>query len=62
MAVLSSVMARAISPIQPIKPELAEGAHDFFLQPSIVGATFFYFARQVLRKRPECISGNGPVG
>ena len=50
------VMARSIGPIQPIKPELAKGAHDFHLQPSIVGATFFYFARRVLRKMPECIN------
>jgi L-fuculose-phosphate aldolase len=49
------VLARSIGPIQPIKPELAQEAHDFLLKPLGVGATFFYFARRVLRRMPDCI-------
>lgn len=57
----TQVLARSIGPIQPIKPELAKGAHDFLLKPSIVGATFFYFARRILRRMPDCINGGSPV-
>jgi L-fuculose-phosphate aldolase len=51
----TQVMARSIGPIQPIKPELAQEARDFLLKPLVVGATFFYFARRVLRRMPNCI-------
>jgi L-fuculose-phosphate aldolase len=51
----TQVMARSIGPIQPIKSELAQEAHDFLLKPLVVGATFFYFARRVLRRMPDCI-------
>jgi L-fuculose-phosphate aldolase len=52
----TQVLARSIGPIQPIKPELAQEAHDFLLKPSIVSTIFFYFARRVLRKVPGCIT------
>jgi L-fuculose-phosphate aldolase len=49
------VLARSIGPIRPIKPELAQEAHDYRLKPKAVGATFHYFARGVLRSAPECL-------
>jgi len=47
--------ARAIGPILPIRPERAEVARDFLLNPKVIGLTFAYFARQVLRQTPDCI-------
>jgi L-fuculose-phosphate aldolase len=52
----AQVLARSIGPIRPIKPELAQEAHDFLLKPSIVTATFSYFARRILRNAPDCIA------
>jgi L-fuculose-phosphate aldolase len=52
----AQVLARSIGTIQPIKPELAREAHDFLLKPSVVEATFFYFARRILRSVPDCIA------
>jgi L-fuculose-phosphate aldolase len=52
----TQVLARSIGPLQPIKPELAQEAHDFLLKPSIVSTIFFYFARRVLRRVPGCVA------
>jgi L-fuculose-phosphate aldolase len=49
------ILARAIGPIKPIKPELAQEAHDYRLKPKAIGATFHYFARGVLKNAPECL-------
>jgi L-fuculose-phosphate aldolase len=49
------VMARAIGPIKPIRPELAKEAHDYRLKPKAVGATFHYFARRLLASHPETL-------
>ena len=49
------LMARAIGPIKPIKPELAKEAHDYRLKPRAVDATFAYFARRALRTQAECL-------
>jgi L-fuculose-phosphate aldolase len=49
------VMARAIGPIRPVRPELAKEAHDYRLKPKAVGATFHYFARRVLKTGAECL-------
>ena len=49
------VMARAIGPIRPVRPELAKEAHDYRLKPRAVDATFAYFARRVLRTQAECL-------
>jgi L-fuculose-phosphate aldolase len=49
------VLARAIGPIKPIRPELAREAHDYRLKPKAVGATFHYFARRILKSQPECL-------
>lgn len=49
------IFARAIGPIKPIKPELAQEAHDYRLKPKAVGATFHYFARRLLKHAPECL-------
>lgn len=49
--------ARAAGSILPIRPERAEIARDFLLKPEIIGLTFAYFARQMLRQDPDCVSG-----
>ncbi len=49
------VLARAIGPIKPVRPELAKEAHDYRLKPKAVDATFHYFARRVLKSQPECL-------
>lgn len=49
------IFARAIGPIKPIKPELAQEAHDYRLKPKAVGATFHYFTRRLLKHAPECL-------
>jgi len=41
-----ALKALAVGPVRPIRPELARAAHDFLLQPSIVEATFEYWASQ----------------
>jgi L-fuculose-phosphate aldolase len=49
------VRAEAIGTIRPIDPDHARDAHDFLLKPEIVGATFAYFARQVLGRGRDCL-------
>ena len=41
--------ALAAGSIHPVDPKAAQEAHDFLLQPSIVNATFDYWARQARR-------------
>jgi L-fuculose-phosphate aldolase len=38
-----------------LDPEPARQAHDYRLKPKPLGATFHYFARQVLRDAPDCL-------
>lgn len=45
--------AAAAGRIQSVPGELAREAHDYLLKPSIVNATFDYFARQVVRHYPD---------
>lgn len=40
------VRARAFGPLTPVDDALAAEAHDYLLKPSIVNATFAYWARQ----------------
>ncbi|KAF0806676.1 class II aldolase/adducin domain protein [Alcanivorax xiamenensis] len=40
------VRARVFGPLTPVDDELAREAHDYLLKPSIVNATFNYWARQ----------------
>ncbi len=49
------IVARAIGPIKPIRPELAKEAHDYRLKPKAVGATFHYFARRLIKSQGECM-------
>jgi L-fuculose-phosphate aldolase len=49
------LMAMSAGTIRDIKPGPARQAHDYRLKPSPLGATFHYFARQVLRSEPECL-------
>ena len=47
--------ARAVGPLQPIRPELAKESHDFLVKPKVVNLTFAYFARRALRQDPSCL-------
>lgn len=49
------LMAMAAGTIRDLEPQPAREAHDYRLKPKAVGATFHYFARQVLRTEPDCI-------
>jgi L-fuculose-phosphate aldolase len=40
------IRAQALGPLRPVAPALAQEAHDYLLQPSIVKATFDYWCRQ----------------
>ncbi|WP_213955943.1 aldolase [Variovorax sp. dw_954] len=42
--------AMAAGSLKPVEPAAAREAHDFLLQPSIVEATFAYWARQASRR------------
>ncbi len=48
------LLARAAGEVRSIPTGLAQEAHDFLLQPSIVNATFAAFARRVMRKDATC--------
>src|SRR6516225_2186462 len=49
------VLAESIGTIKPIKPEIAREAHDYRLKPRAVAATFYYFARRVLKQEREVL-------
>jgi L-fuculose-phosphate aldolase len=49
------LLARAAGTIKPIGPTEAQEAHDYRLRPSIIGATFCYFARRALQVDPSII-------
>jgi L-fuculose-phosphate aldolase len=50
------LMAAAAGKIVPVDAALAREAHDFLLQPSIVGASFAMFARRLLRSDGDFLS------
>ena len=47
------LLAQSVGEIKPIRPELAQEAHDFLLGPSIVNGTFNSWAYELLRKEPD---------
>lgn len=49
------LMARAVGEIRRLGAAEAKEAHDYRLKPKAIGATFFYFARRVLRKGSEVL-------
>ena len=49
------LMAMSAGNIQAIDPALAQEAHDYRLKERAIAATFFYYARRVLRQGPNCI-------
>ena len=51
----AQLRAAAIGTIRPVRPELAAESRDFLLKPEIIGLTFQYFARRVLRQDPGCL-------
>jgi L-fuculose-phosphate aldolase len=50
------LLARAVGPIRPIRPDLGREAHDWRLNPEPVAVTFHYYARQVLASDTGCLS------
>lgn len=56
----AQVRAAAVGSIQPVRAELAAESRDFLLKPEIIGLTFQYFARRVLRQDPGCIGKTAP--
>ena len=44
------VLAQSIGTIKPIEPTIAREAHDYRLKPRAVAASFYYFARRVLKQ------------
>jgi L-fuculose-phosphate aldolase len=49
------LLAMAAGTLRDLEPGPAKQAHDYRLKPEPLGATFHYFARQVLRTSPDCI-------
>ena len=49
------LLARAVGEIKPIGAAEAQEAHDYRLRPSIIGATFCYFARKALKDDPGIV-------
>lgn len=50
------LLAMSAGTIQDLDPEHARAAHDYRLKPKPLGATFHYYARQVLRIDPSCLT------
>lgn len=46
------MLARSVGKPRAIQPELAKEAHDFLLTPSVVNATFAYWARKSIAREP----------
>lgn len=49
------LLAMAAGTIRDLDPVPARQAHDYRLKPKPLGATFHYFARQVLRSEVDCL-------
>jgi len=49
------LLAMSAGTIQAIDPQLAREAHDCRLKERAIAATFYYYARRVLRQDPACI-------
>jgi L-fuculose-phosphate aldolase len=49
------LLAMSAGTIQDLDPASARHAHDYRLKAKPLGATFCYFARQVLRTEPDCL-------
>jgi L-fuculose-phosphate aldolase len=55
------LMAMSAGTIQRVDPALAQEAHDYRLKPKAIAATFFYYARRVLRDDLSVIDQSSPV-
>ena len=49
------VLAQSIGKVKPIDPACVREAHDYRLKPRAIGATFYYFARRVLKEEREVL-------
>jgi len=49
------LLAMSAGITRDLAPGPAREAHDYRLKPKPLGATFHYFARQVLRTEPDCL-------
>lgn len=47
------LMAMSAGTIKAIDPQIAKEAHDYRLKERAIGATFYYYARRVLRQEPD---------
>lgn len=54
------LLAMSAGTIQAIDPELAREAHDYRLKERAIAATFYYYARRVLRQDPSALDAPGP--
>jgi L-fuculose-phosphate aldolase len=54
------LMAMSAGKVRAIDPELAREAHDYRLKERAIAATFYYYARRVLRHDPACLGDSGP--
>ena len=52
------LLAMSAGTIQAIDPQLAREAHDYRLKERAIAATFYYYARRVLRQDPACIGAD----
>ena len=50
------LLASSAGQIEKINPALGREAHDWLLQEKRVQATFYYFARKILKQVPDCLS------
>ena len=49
------LLAMAVGTFRDLEPEHARAAHDYRLEPEPLGATYHYYARQVLREDSSCL-------
>jgi L-fuculose-phosphate aldolase len=50
------LLASSAGEIQAVDPVLAQEAHDWLLHENRVQATFYYHARKILQRFPECLT------
>jgi L-fuculose-phosphate aldolase len=50
------LLAMSAGEIRQIPPELGREAHDSELRPENVDADFQYYARQALKRHPDCLA------
>jgi len=54
-AAMMQIRARSVGKLSPLDPELAQDAHDYLTNPSMVSVQFNRFARRALLRDPGCL-------